>query len=275
MALIILEGLDRTGKSSVAKDFQAKGYELIHMSAPSKELSEPGYTGPSYLDQIIELVAGAANKDIVLDRSHYGELIWPQIYGREPMLNDEDIEIIREIEDSVGTTRILMNDPDVEAHWARCVANKEPLTRAQFLRARNLFERMGTKYKFDKKTLPEISANFIQTDPSPKHDPTQVTTTTNTDNSTTVITYTQASSTKKPTEMEKLEKANAINDVLSKRIIKAKGGIYDELETDVRNYLSKRLGEIFGQSSDDSLSPDEVQLLKLVCKRMKDKESKQ
>jgi|GEM_PF-6719756 len=274
MALIILEGLDRTGKSSVAQDFQAKGYELIHMSAPSKELSQPGYTGPSYLDQIIELVASAAHKDIVLDRSHYGELVWPQIYGRDPMLTDDDIEIIREIEESVGTTRILMHDTDSESHWARCVANKEPLTKAQFLRARNLFDRMANKYKFEKKTLPEVSANFLQTDPPPNIDMSKVVTVTNTDNSTTIISYPQPQP-KKQTEMEKLEKANAINDVLSKRIIKSKGGIYDELETDVRNYLTKRLGEIFGQSSDDALSPDEVQLLKLVCKRMKDKESKQ
>ena len=45
---IILEGLDRTGKSSVADYYRQQGYEVVHMSAPDKKYSQSGYTGPSY-----------------------------------------------------------------------------------------------------------------------------------------------------------------------------------------------------------------------------------
>ena len=45
MALIILEGLDRTGKSSVAHMFEQNGYELIHISAPPKGTSPDEYIG--------------------------------------------------------------------------------------------------------------------------------------------------------------------------------------------------------------------------------------
>src|SRR5277367_4244102 len=107
MALIILEGLDRTGKSSVAQMFESQGFELVHMSAPDKAMSQPGYVGPSYLDQMVELLTTCTGRNVVLDRSHYGELVWPQIYGRKPQLNDEDMEILREIESNMDTTRIL------------------------------------------------------------------------------------------------------------------------------------------------------------------------
>ena len=259
----------------MAKHFEKQGYELIHMSAPNKELYQPGYTGPSYLDQIVELVATAVSKNIILDRSHYGELIWPNIYGRDPLLDDEAIEIIREIEESVGARRILMNDLDAEAHWARCVANKEPLTRPQFLRARTMFERMADKYKFEKHTLPGFLGQEVLIAQVPVvQEPSKATTTQTivSGNSTTASIMT---TNKVTTEFSKLEKANAINDVLSKRILKTKGSMYDELENDVRLYLKNKLSEIFGEENNETLSNDEVQLLKLFCKRLKEKESKQ
>lgn len=274
MALIILEGLDRTGKSSLAKEFESEGYELIHMSAPSKKYNEPGYTGPSYLDEMMDLLHQAAHRDIVLDRSHYGELIWPNVYGRKPMLSEEDIEILREIEEAVGVRRILMHDPDSDAHWQRCVDNKEPLTKPQFLRARNLYDRLAKSHGFEKVVLTDLpqfknkleTTGYIAPVDQPPLPENTVTVTTSTGNSTIVHSG-------KSKEQQKLEKANAINDVLSKRIIKGKGEAYDVIESEVRDFLNKKLGTILGSEDPGSFSKEEMSLLRVLLSRLKQKES--
>jgi hypothetical protein len=74
-------------------------------------------------------------------------------------------------------------------------------------------------------------------------------------------------------EQLKLERANVINDVLSKRILKAKGPMYDELERSVRHFLNGELGKIFGNAAPTSgFSNEEVELLKFFCERLKSKE---
>jgi hypothetical protein len=277
MALIILEGLDRTGKSSVAQMFENKGFEIIHMSAPDKAMSQPGYVGPSYLDQMVELLTSISGRDVVLDRSHYGELIWPQVYGRKPLLSDEDMEILQEIEATMDTSRILMHDTNSEAHWQRCVDNKEPLTKVQFVKARSLYSSMADKYGFERKTLKDfpdavqplpVNATSALADNPQRADA-------KTDNS---VDKTQGDSASqalnKTKEQLKLERANIINEVLSKRIIKGKGPSYDEVERSVRHFLNTELGKILGTASQaPGFSNEEVDLLKFFCKRLKDKES--
>lgn len=277
MALIILEGLDRTGKSSIAQMFERQGFEVIHMSAPNREMLKDGYEGPSYLEQMVDLLSELAGKDVVLDRSHYGELIWPQVYGRKALLSDEDIEYLREIESNMDVTRILMHDPNNEAHWQRCVDNKEPLTKPQFVKARSLYSALADKYLFAKKTLkdfpdaeqplPANSANKL-TDTQQQADSSSGSTSDKTkgDSSSANLTKTK--------EQLKLEKANVINEVLDKRIIKGKGPQYDEVERSVRHFLNTELGKILGTSSSSpGFSNDEIELLKFFCKRLKDKET--
>src|ERR1035437_8657610 len=156
MALVLLEGLDRTGKTTVAEFFESKGYEVVHLSAPGKEF----HAGHSYLDAMVDLLQRGAGRDLVIDRTHYGELIWPQIYNRKPLLGEDDFEILREIEESIGVKRILMHDPNAEAHWQRCVDNKEPLTKVQCVRARSIYASMGAKYGFESITLPAFAKEF-------------------------------------------------------------------------------------------------------------------
>jgi len=230
MALIILEGLDRTGKSSVAQMFVAQGYELIHMSAPDKEMSKQGYEGPTYLEQMVEMLSAFGGHNVVLDRSHYGELVWPQVYGRPSLLSEEDVEYLREIEANLDVTRILMHDPNNEAHWQRCVENNEPLTKPQFVKARSLFSSMADKYGFERKTLKDFPDAVQPLPVSQPKAPVQVpvdTTRSERENGSTSTPVTPGSN--KTKEQLKLERANIINEVLSKRIIKGKGPMYDDV----------------------------------------------
>lgn len=288
MSLIILEGLDRTGKSTVADYFATQGFEIIHMSAPDKAMTQKDYIGPSYLDQMVELLTGIGGRNVVLDRSHYGELVWPQVYGRKAVLDDDDMEILHEIETSMGANRILMHDPNSEAHWQRCVDNNEPLTKTQFVKARSLYSNMADKYGFERKTLKDFpdaaqplpplppealnKTRSAQDDEGRKPSPSDSAGQAGNNNS-------GSGDVSKTKEQLKLERANVINEVLSKRILKGRGSAYDEIEKSLRHFLNTELGKILGTSTATSnaaagLTTDEVELLKFFCKTLNDKGAK-
>lgn len=285
MALILIEGLDRAGKTTVAKYYESKGYEYIHLKAPPKELSEPGYVGESYLDMMINIVSSAASKDIVMDRTAYGELIWPIIYDRRPHLTDEDIEILREVEDSVGTMRILMHDPNHDAHWQRCVENKEPLNKPQFVRAKSLYSSMAHKYQFMPVSLPEflekhpdakqVDVNYVATEESQKQAKELLKKTTSTTTETnaygTTVTTITVNPDGKTDEQLRLEEANAINEILSKRLIKQKGDVFNKLEQEIKVFLNNKLADLFGKAStaENNLSGEEIQFLRTLIQKAK------
>ena len=264
MALIILEGLDRVGKSTVAEQYKAKGFELIHQGTPPK-----GQTSGLFVEEQVQLISSAAGKDVVLDRSYYGELVWPKVYGRPSLLDEEKLEALREIEKTVGTTRILMHDPSAEKHWKRCVENNEPMTKLQFVQARKLFLELAEKYGFEKKNLLDYKILAVKTEVDPQ---------TKEQDTTYVHTAEMLAKSKSDTkalskEQVKLETANAISDVLSRRILKPKGQIYDRLEISLRTYLNGELAKIFGNVVPDALgqfTTEEVELLKFFCGRLKE-----
>lgn len=269
MSLILLEGLDRTGKSTAAAYFETLGFEVIHLSAPKK-----GTSPDQYLQEMVDLLQTASTKDIVLDRTHYGELIWPNIYNRAPLLDEESFEILREIENSVGTQRLWMTDDDLKAHWQRCVDNKEPLDKAQFTRARGLYSSMAQKYGFEKVTLqtfikqfPDAQAIVDQQDANNLETKTlQVAT--EVEISTELASSTSAKHPGKTPQQHKLEVANAINDIMSKRIIKTKGFIYDDLENEIRHFLNIKLGKLLGGDGNElSLTQEEIKFYKTMYKR--------
>lgn len=273
MALVLLEGLDRTGKSTAAAYFETIGFEQIHLSAPPK-----GTTSDEYFQEMADLLSSAANKDIVLDRTHYGELVWPEIYGRKSLLDEEMIEALREIEDAVGVQRIWMTDNAIEAHWKRCVDNKEPLTKVQFTRARALFSTVAHKYGFEPITLPQFLTKFPDAQQVvDEQKAVELEEKTMKAPETEAVSEPEAqptvSKSGKTPQQHKLEVANVINDILSKRILKGKGNVYDSLENEVRAFLNTKLGKLLGgsESTELSLTQEEIKFYKTMYKRANDK----
>jgi thymidylate kinase len=258
MSWIIIEGLDRSGKSTVAEHYREQGFKIIHMLAPDKKYSQPGYIGPSYLDDLLSIYMDNTNKNIVFDRSSYGEFVWPTIYGRESQLTEEDVEALIEIENQNDAKRILMYDPNIEAHWQRCADNNEPLTRRQFNGARQLFDSLISRFGFKKTTLPNFlgtdiiseeskeESKVLKTEESISHPVIEV----------------------KNDEYTKLAQANAINQILSSRIIKRKGNEFDKLEKEVRIFLHNKLATLFGNVNNYSFTNEETIVLKEICKKV-------
>jgi hypothetical protein len=263
MTWIITEGVDRSGKSTLAKKYEEKGYEYIHFSAPDRKYYEPGYTGPSYLDDIITLLVEKSGQNVVFDRSWYGEAcIWPFIYRRTPLLNSEDIDILMEIENQNDTQRILMYDENIEEHWRRCVENKEPLKRTDFNSANQLYNDMASRYNFKKVTFNDIDniLNIKKEEERVEENPSE-----------------KASEHQSPLkeleqtpEQQKLQQANVINDILSSRIIRKKGSSYDVVESKLRGFLREELSVLLGTSSskENPFSQDEIKILKALINRV-------
>jgi hypothetical protein len=219
---------------------------------------------------MIDLLSSAATRDIVLDRTHYGELIWPAVYGRKSILDDESIEALREIEESVGVQRIWMTDNNIEAHWKRCVDNKEPLDKAQFTKARALYSSMSHKYGFEAITLQAFVKKFPDAQQIIDQQNSAILETKTLQNSPIIESLLDSPKTNigKTPEQHKLEVANIINDILSRRLLKGKGNIYDDLENELRNFLNTKLGKLLGGGSNDlSLTSEEIKFYKAMYKR--------
>lgn len=123
MALIIIEGLDKVGKSTVADYFKdIHGYEYIHMFAPKTTSRD------IYLSEMFTVIANTVGKDVVMDRSYYGELVWPHVYGRTPMLYHYDMGLLDSMCEVLhhNFQKIYMYDSNKNAHMERILKFKEP-----------------------------------------------------------------------------------------------------------------------------------------------------
>jgi hypothetical protein len=70
---------------------------------------------------------------------------------------------------------------------------------------------------------------------------------------------------------DKIELANAIRDVMQNKILKKKGGAYDQLENQIKEFLREKLEEVFTGKQESTFSDDEIVLLKALAKRVKEK----
>ncbi len=291
MSWIILEGLDRSGKSTVAEYYRKQGYDVVHMSAPDKKYLEPGYAGPSYLEEIVDMYGIYKGQDVVFDRSAYGELVWPEIFNRIPLLNADDLEYISQLEYHEDVEKYLMHDEDVEAHWKRCKDNNEPISRVQFVAAGHLYDKLENDYGFQRKQLGDFSAlategeqKETQKKPNSKKKVSKNETkpSRNGGNSNNSGTDSKGGSPSESSGVgdvyegelsisERLERANAISTILKGKIIKKSGDIYDDIEQDIRTFLESRIESLFYDGSREVFTEDEVNILKGVAKRIQEK----
>lgn len=80
--ITIIEGADATGKTTMAKYLASKtNATYLHASHP---------TSSNYIDEYIKPINSL---NMVLDRWHIGEVIWPTIYNRESLFTEEDFDL--------------------------------------------------------------------------------------------------------------------------------------------------------------------------------------
>ena len=274
MSIVSIEGVDKIGKSTISSLYTDLGYEVIHMSAPDKKFNDPKYTGATYYDEMVEMYDNISGNTL-FDRTIYGETVWSKVYKRRPQLLEPDLNYLYGIENELGIRRILLIDDDVEAHWARCVKHKEPLTREQFDKAYSLYYDMAAKYDFEIMTMPalylELTGKEFSGVSSKKEKPIELKSIKKPNVTEPKIEIVRAPSfTVDNDPKERLAEANAINSILSSPILKKKGDAFDRIENEIRGFLNSKLKKLMGTQSDD-LTSEEIFVLKTMVQRMKDK----
>jgi hypothetical protein len=116
--LILLEGLDRTGKTTLAGELSNElDAPVIHKGAPKADVLT------EYLAPLTGYVPGGG-ANLVLDRWHWGEVVWPRIYGRRPSMSDRSFAYIERALIQIGAVMVHCTG-DVNTVCQR-IADTEP-----------------------------------------------------------------------------------------------------------------------------------------------------
>lgn len=93
-SIVLIEGLDGTGKSSLVKEL----YKTVSAPFAALHAGPPVVTTP-IREYVWPLGLAAAGYTIVCDRWHLGEMVWPDIFGRESLIPDG--KTLRHIEENM------------------------------------------------------------------------------------------------------------------------------------------------------------------------------
>lgn len=75
--LVVVEGCDRTGKTSLCEKLVRDwGGEILHFGPPEKSAIA------EYVEPLLSYVPGKG-KNLFVDRHYLGETVWPEFFGRE------------------------------------------------------------------------------------------------------------------------------------------------------------------------------------------------
>lgn len=99
MKVIILEGENKTGKTTLAKEFQSHGFDYIKCSQPK---------GDPYIEYMN--ILKKIKKDTVIDRFAYGELVYGPLYRGESKLSNEQLRNIEMKVMALGGVLIYCTD---------------------------------------------------------------------------------------------------------------------------------------------------------------------
>lgn len=117
MALIVIEGVDRTGKSTLADKMpqtlsrlNGRGTRVIHAERP-----ESPRAVDEYLEPILKYVPNAS-RNVVLDRSFVGESVWPTLFSRTPALTPGEYALLVAAYASKGALFVMCERPLDEIH---------------------------------------------------------------------------------------------------------------------------------------------------------------
>lgn len=135
--LIVIEGVDRTGKSTLAKRIAKQiDAEIIHAGPPTRGSIEEYETTLNGYDP-------NADTSLILDRWHVGEHVWPSIFGRK---TDMDLAVKRHVDmfmESRGAV-VVHGIRDAERLKKELIEHREPLHPEDLQKAVHLFTEART-----------------------------------------------------------------------------------------------------------------------------------
>lgn len=121
--IVVLEGIDKTGKTTLAKALEAKGFTYMRCSQP---------TGDPYLEYMGILKACEAKTLVVLDRFCYGELVYGPLYRGVSKLSPTQLRNL-ELKLLALDGRLVYCHDTKEAIAGRFVTDGETFAKAELL----------------------------------------------------------------------------------------------------------------------------------------------
>lgn len=135
--LIMLEGLDRTGKTTLGNAIAKRlDSPVIHKGQPKHDW---------YLEYVAPLAGYGPGLDLVLDRWHWGEMVWPTVFDREATLPLLGFRYIERVLTRLGGVAVL-GTGNRDQLWQDAVNGDEPIAAAgpgAFDNAHRLFSKVA------------------------------------------------------------------------------------------------------------------------------------
>jgi hypothetical protein len=116
--LTIIEGVDRTGKTSLCKRVGGEHDEYLHFSAPRTDAVE------EYVRPLLDYRPWQG-ADLYIDRHYLGERVWPKVFGRDSIMDKTTEYWIELFLASRGANAILAYRDPVDLEEA-CFRDDEP-----------------------------------------------------------------------------------------------------------------------------------------------------
>ena len=117
--LILIEGLDRTGKTTLAEKLrEITGAAVVHRGQPVAQDPLTEYLGP------LSCYEPGSGLSLVLDRGYWDEMIYPKAYGREPFMGWPEFAYIDHAMAGLGAIAVLAED-GLERIHQRALADGE------------------------------------------------------------------------------------------------------------------------------------------------------
>jgi len=114
--IVILEGTDGVGKTTAAQQLASRG-DHVALLHPGPPVTDDPYR--EYLHPLVWLCD--LGYDVVCDRWHIGELVWPVVFKRPPIMN---LAQMHEIEDALMMlkTSILLVHVVADVGWLETIS---------------------------------------------------------------------------------------------------------------------------------------------------------
>jgi hypothetical protein len=101
MAIIVIEGVDGAGKTTLAREFEKRGFRYVHNGkpAPNEDVFE------TYTRQLLD----AQRSNVVIDRLHVGETVYGQVVRGTSRISPAQLLLLNRLIFGLGGVVILCN----------------------------------------------------------------------------------------------------------------------------------------------------------------------
>ncbi len=123
--LIVLEGIDKSGKSTIARWLQEHhGFEVIKTNAP-KQGEDVFQSYLNTLERVRQM-----NHDVVIDRFHWGELVYGPIYRGKAAFGEDKLKEIERFINRLGGVIVHCHNDEKKIRDL-FIADEEDFTRLE------------------------------------------------------------------------------------------------------------------------------------------------